>query len=114
LGFSFLCPVAETVILSITHPYISVLEQQGNRATPILREMKKEINEPLAAILTLNTTAHTIDHVDVEYPFQALCPDYGLVALSGVLSSFSCRARPLPRFAGVTSTRCLLLGENTP
>jgi CBS domain containing-hemolysin-like protein len=60
LGFSFLCSVAEAVILSITHPYISVLEQEGSRAAPILREMKKEINDPLAAILTLNTTAHTI------------------------------------------------------
>ncbi|MBT2969707.1 MAG: hemolysin [gamma proteobacterium symbiont of Ctena orbiculata] len=60
LGFSFLCSIAEAVILSVTHPYISVLDQEGNRAAPILREMKREINDPLAAILTLNTTAHTI------------------------------------------------------
>lgn len=60
LGFSFLCSIAEAVILSVTHPYISVLEQEGNRAAPILRKMKQEINDPLAAILTLNTTAHTI------------------------------------------------------
>jgi CBS domain containing-hemolysin-like protein len=60
LGFSFLCSVAEAVILSVTHPYISVLDQEGNRAAPILRKMKREINDPLAAILTLNTTAHTI------------------------------------------------------
>jgi CBS domain containing-hemolysin-like protein len=60
LGFSFLCSIAEAVILSVTHPYISVLEQEGNRAAPVLRKMKQEINDPLAAILTLNTTAHTI------------------------------------------------------
>ncbi|MES9969983.1 MAG: hemolysin family protein [Candidatus Thiodiazotropha sp.] len=60
LGFSFLCSIAEAVILSITHPYISVLDQQGSRAAPILRQMKLDINDPLAAILTLNTTAHTI------------------------------------------------------
>ncbi|MCU7922816.1 MAG: hemolysin family protein [Candidatus Thiodiazotropha sp. (ex Dulcina madagascariensis)] len=60
LGFSFLCSIAEAVILSITHPYISVLDQEGNRAAPILRKMKRDINDPLAAILTLNTTAHTI------------------------------------------------------
>ncbi|MES9991459.1 MAG: hemolysin family protein [Candidatus Thiodiazotropha sp.] len=60
LGFSFLCSIAEAVILSVTHPYISVLEQEGNRAAPVLREMKRDINDPLAAILTLNTTAHTI------------------------------------------------------
>jgi CBS domain containing-hemolysin-like protein len=60
LGFSFLCSIAEAVILSITHPYISVLQQEGNRAAPILLKMKRDINDPLAAILTLNTTAHTI------------------------------------------------------
>ena len=60
LGFSFLCSIAEAVILSVTHPYISVLEQEDSRAAPILRKMKQDINDPLAAILTLNTTAHTI------------------------------------------------------
>jgi CBS domain containing-hemolysin-like protein len=60
LGFSFLCSIAEAVILSVTHPYISVLDQEGNPAAPILLKMKHEINDPLAAILTLNTTAHTI------------------------------------------------------
>ena len=60
LGFSFLCSVAEAVILSVTHPYISVLEQEGHGAAKVLRRMKQNINDPLAAILTLNTTAHTI------------------------------------------------------
>jgi CBS domain containing-hemolysin-like protein len=60
LGFSFLCSVAEAVILSVTHPYISVLEQERHGAAKLLRRMKQDINDPLAAILTLNTTAHTI------------------------------------------------------
>ncbi|MEW8624953.1 MAG: hemolysin family protein [Candidatus Thiodiazotropha sp.] len=60
LGFSFLCSVAEAVILSVTHPYISVLEKEGHNASYLLRKMKQNINDPLAAILTLNTTAHTI------------------------------------------------------
>jgi CBS domain containing-hemolysin-like protein len=60
LGFSFLCSVAEAVILSVTHPYISVLEKEGHSAAYVLRKMKQNINDPLAAILTLNTTAHTI------------------------------------------------------
>ncbi|MES9852889.1 MAG: CNNM domain-containing protein [Candidatus Thiodiazotropha sp. L084R] len=60
LGFSFLCSVAEAVILSVTHPYISVLEKEGHNSADLLRRMKQNINDPLAAILTLNTTAHTI------------------------------------------------------
>jgi CBS domain containing-hemolysin-like protein len=60
LGFSFICSIAEAVLLSVTHPYISVLEREGHDAARLLRGLKKNINDPLAAILTLNTTAHTI------------------------------------------------------
>ena len=47
-------------MLSVTHPYISVLEKKGHNAAHLLLRMKQNINDPLAAILTLNTTAHTI------------------------------------------------------
>lgn len=60
LGFSFICSIAEAVILSVTHPYISVLEKEGHDSARLLRRLKHNINDPLAAILTLNTTAHTI------------------------------------------------------
>ncbi|SDK01256.1 hemolysin family protein [Microbulbifer yueqingensis] len=59
LGFSFLCSIAESVILSVTTPYISLLEREGHRSGRVLRELKQDINAPLAAILTLNTIAHT-------------------------------------------------------
>ncbi|MFV8781208.1 hemolysin family protein [Microbulbifer sp. SA54] len=59
LGFSFLCSIAESVILSVTRPYISLLERDGQRAGRVLRQLKDDINAPLAAILTLNTVAHT-------------------------------------------------------
>jgi len=59
LGFSFLCSIAESVILSVTTPYVSLLEREGHRAGRLLRRLKEDINAPLAAILTLNTIAHT-------------------------------------------------------
>lgn len=59
LGFSFLCSIAESVILSVTTPYIGLLEREGHRAGRVLRKLKENINAPLAAILTLNTVAHT-------------------------------------------------------
>ncbi|WP_346837783.1 CNNM domain-containing protein [Microbulbifer sp. SAOS-129_SWC] len=59
LGFSFLCSIAESVILSVTMPYITLLERDGHRAGRLLRRLKQDINAPLAAILTLNTVAHT-------------------------------------------------------
>ncbi len=60
LGFSFICSVAEAVILSVTSPYIAILEQEGNPAGKLLRKLRTNINNSLAAILTLNTIAHTV------------------------------------------------------
>ncbi|WP_444895856.1 CNNM domain-containing protein [Microbulbifer sp. SSSA005] len=59
LGFSFLCSIAESVILSVTTPYVRLMEREGHKAGPLLRKLKSDINAPLAAILTLNTIAHT-------------------------------------------------------
>jgi len=63
LLFSFLCSISEAVLLSITTAHISVLEQEGKKSGPLLRELKHDINKPLAAILTLNTVAHTVGAV---------------------------------------------------
>lgn len=60
LVFSFLCSIAESVLLSVTSGHIALMEQQGKPSAALLRRLKAEINQPLAAILTLNTVAHTV------------------------------------------------------
>ena len=60
LGFSFLCSIAEAVLLSITVGYIAVQEQENHASAKLMRKLKEDINKPLAAILTLNTIAHTV------------------------------------------------------
>ena len=60
LVFSFLCSIAEAVLLSVTTAHITLLEQEGRRSGALLRKLKSDINKPLAAILTLNTIAHTV------------------------------------------------------
>ncbi|MFT4941924.1 MAG: CBS domain containing-hemolysin-like protein [Paraglaciecola sp.] len=60
LGFSFICSVAEAVILSVSSAYISVLEESDEPTGKLLRSQVDDINKPLAAILTLNTIAHTM------------------------------------------------------
>lgn len=60
LVFSFLCSIAEAVILSVSTPYIALKEKENHHSGAILRKLKEDINRPLAAILTLNTIAHTI------------------------------------------------------
>jgi CBS domain containing-hemolysin-like protein len=60
LFFSFLCSVAEAVLLSVTPAYVGSLENSRPRSAKILRDLKASIDRPLAAILTLNTIAHTV------------------------------------------------------
>ena len=60
LGFSFYCSIAEAVLLSVSRPYITLLEQESPNKGKLLKSLKDDINRPLAAILSLNTIAHTM------------------------------------------------------
>jgi CBS domain containing-hemolysin-like protein len=60
IGVSFLCSIMEAVLLSVTPAYVGALEARKPQAAARLRELKNDVDRPLAAILTLNTVAHTI------------------------------------------------------
>jgi len=60
LGVSFFCSMAEAVLLSVNLPYVTLLESQNKPSGKLLHQLKNDLNSPLAAILTLNTIAHTI------------------------------------------------------
>ncbi|CAN5837764.1 hypothetical protein BH23GEM8_BH23GEM8_09110 [soil metagenome] len=57
---SFICSILEAVLLSITHSYVAVLQERGDAAGDLLARLRSRIDEPIAAILTLNTIAHTV------------------------------------------------------
>ncbi|MFC1575600.1 hemolysin family protein [Gemmatimonadota bacterium] len=59
LAVSFLCSILEAIILSVTQGYVQVLRDRGSKAGAHLRKMQKKVDEPLAAILALNTIANT-------------------------------------------------------
>ncbi len=60
LGVSFLCSVMEAVLLSVTPAYVALLTEKGLPVGRSLRALKEEVDRPLAAILSLNTIAHTV------------------------------------------------------
>ena len=61
LIFSFLCSVAEAVLLSITPSYIAGLQDKNPKLAALLKQLKQDnVDQSLAAILTLNTIAHTV------------------------------------------------------
>lgn len=62
---SFLCSLLEAVLLSITPSYTQLQLQKGSRIGRELEAFKSNIDRPLAAILTLNTVAHTVGAIGV-------------------------------------------------
>ncbi|WP_444998626.1 CNNM domain-containing protein [Aliikangiella sp. IMCC44359] len=48
------------MLLSINSAHIAILEKKSHKTGKLLKELKAEVSKPLAAILTLNTIAHTI------------------------------------------------------
>lgn len=85
LVFSFVCSVLEAVLLSITPTFIAA--QSGDFAER-LRSMKQDIDRPLAAILTLNTFAHTIGAAGVGAAAQEIWGEGSLAVVSGVVTFF--------------------------
>ncbi len=57
---SFLCSILEAVFLSVSHSYIALLRERGEWAGEWLATAQKQIDKPIAAILTLNTIANTM------------------------------------------------------
>ncbi len=60
LLISFICSVLESVILSITRPYIQLLVNKNVNSGKILQDLKSDIEKPISVILTLNTISHTV------------------------------------------------------
>ena len=59
LTVSGLCSILEAVLLSIDTSYVELRRAEGRRSGRLLYELKNQIDKPIAAILTLNTVAHT-------------------------------------------------------
>ena len=72
ISISFLCSILEAVFLSITPTYINVLKAEGKRYAYTLEKLKKDVDQPLIAILTLNTIAHTVGAILVGVQAEKL------------------------------------------
>ena len=80
LGVSFICSLLEAIILSVTWSHIEILSKEDNRSGKRLKELKEDIDVPLAAILTLNTISHTIGAAGVGSEFNKLGNEWFTVA----------------------------------
>ena len=97
LGVSFVCSILEAIILSVRRPYIQSLLDRNVRAGRMLLEFKEKIEEPISAILTLNTIAHTIG-----------------AAVSGAIALRIFGSKWLALFSGVLTFLVLVCSEIIP
>ena len=65
LGVSVFCSLAEAALLSMTPSYVQAMIGTGRRSAEFLRYLATNMDHALAAILSLNTIAHTVGAVGV-------------------------------------------------
>jgi CBS domain containing-hemolysin-like protein len=70
--FSFLCSILEAVLLSVSPTYINFKKKEGKSFANDLEALKKDVDKPLIAILTLNTIAHTVGAILVGVQAEQL------------------------------------------
>jgi CBS domain containing-hemolysin-like protein len=70
--FSFLCSILEAVLLSVSPTFINVKKKEGKAFASQLEALKKDVDKPLIAILTLNTVAHTVGAILVGVQAEQL------------------------------------------
>ena len=86
IGISFVCSIAEAVLLSITPAYVALLQEKRKRSGEMLFQLKENVDRPLTAILTLNTIANTVGAAGVGVQATQLFGDEYLGVASGVLT----------------------------
>lgn len=64
IGLSFVCSMAESVLLSMTPSYIADVQESNPQKAKMLKRLKQDsVDQSLAAILTLNTIANTLGSI---------------------------------------------------
>jgi CBS domain containing-hemolysin-like protein len=86
LSVSFLCSLVEAGLLSVRRSQISVLVEAGRPSGRLLESMKEQIDRPLAAILTLNTVAHTFGAAGVGAQAQRIFGEYWIALISAAVT----------------------------
>lgn len=108
LGFSFFCSLAEAVLLSMSPFYVQTLIRSGHRSARLLRSLSTNLDQALAAILSLNTIAHTVGAVGVGAKAAEVWGSAWVGVASAVLTLLILvLSEIIPKTIGATSWRTL-------
>ena len=108
IGVSFLCSILEAALLSITPSYVETTSAQRPALAEKLRELRADIERPLAAILSLNTIAHTVGATGAGAQAGYVFGDTGVAIFSAVLTlGILVLSEIIPKTLGATYWRSL-------
>jgi CBS domain containing-hemolysin-like protein len=108
IGVSFLCSILEAVLLSITPSFFEAAEEDRPGLAKKLRILRTDIERPLAAILSLNTIAHTVGATGAGAQAAVVFNDAGVGLFSAVLTlGILVLSEIIPKTLGATYWRGL-------
>jgi len=86
LMVSFLCSVLEATLLTVSPVTIETAKAGGARWAGRMERLKKDLDRPLSAILTLNTVAHTMGAAGAGAEYARLYGNATEAIFAGVLT----------------------------
>lgn len=86
LGFSFLCSLLESTLLTVTPTKVETARAAGLKWGARMEKLKEDIDRPLSAILTLNTIAHTMGAAGAGAQYAKVYGNVGESIFAGVLT----------------------------
>lgn len=86
LVISFLCSIMEAVLLSIGNTEVEALVREGRSSGRLMRDFKRRIDVPIAAILILNTVAHTVGATVAGASYQNVFSEQSLWLFSVIFT----------------------------
>lgn len=108
VGISAMCSLFEAVLYSVPVAHVENLAESGSKAGQILRRLRSNVDEPIAAILSLNTIANT---AGAAVAGAAAARVFGLEALGYFSAAFTLAillfSEVIPKTAGVIYSRPL-------
>ncbi len=100
---SALCSVFEAVLYSISTSQVELLKKSGHSSADLLENLRSDIDEPITAILTLNTIANTVGAAIAGAAVAKLFGDQNVIWFSGAFTlSILIFSEIIPKTVGVT------------
>lgn len=86
ISVSALCSVFEAVLYTISTSQVELLKKSGHSSAELLEGLRNDIEEPITAILTLNTVANTVGAAIAGAAVAKLFGDHNVFWFSGAFT----------------------------